>query len=139
MHSINQEGKAIRKETDPIKIQKSIFPFFERRLEELHKQGIDSARCILDPGMGFFLGANPETSFYVLENIYKLKEKFKLPLLICVSRKSFLGNTIQAEVHERNAATLAAELYSVLQGVSFIRTHEPKNLLDATTIWKNLC
>ncbi len=138
MHSIHKDGKAIRSSTNPIQIKDEMFSFFQKKLSELQRANISLDRCILDPGMGFFLGSNPETSFYILRHLSELHEEFNLPLFLSVSRKSFLGNTINKPVYERSAATLSAELYAVLQGVAYIRTHEVGQLKDALRIWSHL-
>ncbi len=54
------------------------------------RQGLRGTALVLDPGMGFFLGPTPETSFEVLARLGEIKSRFGLPLLVSVSRKSFL-------------------------------------------------
>jgi dihydropteroate synthase len=56
------------------------------------------------------------------------------PLLVSVSRKSFLGSITGRSVHERGAASLAAELFAAEQGVEWIRTHDPMALVDGLRI-----
>jgi dihydropteroate synthase type 2 len=84
--------------------------------------------------MGFFLGRNPEPSVKVLQSISQLKLRFDLPVLISVSRKSFLRNITGRAVPEIEAATLTAEIYASLQEVDYIRTHNVKSLFDATRV-----
>lgn len=50
--------------------------------------------------MGFFLSPAPETSLHVLSNLQKLKSALGLPLLVSVSRKSFLGATVGLPVKD---------------------------------------
>jgi dihydropteroate synthase type 2 len=61
-----------------------------------------------------------------------------LPILISVSRKSFLRKLVGREVQEIGPGTLAAELYAALHGADMIRTHEPKPLRDGLTIWTHI-
>ena len=139
MHSIQRDGKANREITNPKKVYESIIPFFEKRLNELIKNKISQNRIILDPGMGFFLGENPETSCYVLTHLSDLKKYFsENEFLISVSRKSFLGNLTKNPISNRNAESLSAELYACLHCVNYIRTHNPKYLKDALKIWEVL-
>ena len=138
MHSVQGRGKATRVVSSPETILLRIEEFFTQRLEVLESTGIERERIILDPGMGFFLGSNPEPSLIVLQNIQYLREKFQLPILISVSRKSFLGRVTQRLTQELGAASLAAELYAVSQKVDYIRTHNVKALRDASLIWSNL-
>ncbi len=84
--------------------------------------------------MGLFLGSNPEPSVAVLKNLAALQRRYGLPLFVSVSRKSFLGALTGRSLSERGAATLAAELWAVLSGVEFIRTHHVAPLRDALAV-----
>ncbi len=55
-------------------------------------------------------------------------------MLVSVSRKSFLGAITGREVHEREAASLAAEIFCALQGADDIRTHDVRSLRDALQV-----
>jgi dihydropteroate synthase type 2 len=133
MHAI-QEGVATTVEFDPKRIMGRIYSFFDNRLEAMQRAGIDKSRLILDPGMGFFLGSNAEASFEVLRRLPDLQQRYELPLLVSVSRKSFLGAATNRAVNKRAAATLAAELYIAHSGVEYVRTHDPGALQDAITV-----
>ena len=135
MHSVQELGPAKRIETDPKTILDRITAFFDRRVSALTKAGIARERLILDPGMGFFLGASPEVSLTVLEGLPEIKTAFGLPLLVSVSRKGFLRKLTRRAVAEIGPASLAAELYAARHGADMIRTHDPKAIRDALTIW----
>ena len=132
MHAVG--GEAARTPTDPHTIVDRVVDFFTARLRALEAAGIARERVILDPGMGFFLGANAEASFEVLRGIGRLRATFGLPVLVCVSRKSFLGAITGRDARERGAATLAAELFAVRQGVDYLRTHDVRALRDALAV-----
>lgn len=138
MHSIQRIGPATIIDTKPEELPASITTFFAQRVDELKAAGVASDRLILDPGMGFFLGSNPESSVIVLKNIGQLKQSFSLPVLIAISRKSFLGKITGSDVKTRGAATLAAEIYSYQAGADYIRTHDVKALSDALKILERL-
>lgn len=125
-------------ETEPEAIYDRILSFFERRLRLLSRAGIEAGRIILDPGMGLFLSPRPESSLFVLGRLSKLKELFGLPLLISVSRKSFLGAIAGRPIAERGAATLAAELYAYRERVDYIRTHDAAALRDGLRVWNQI-
>ena len=112
--------------------------FFETRLSALERAGIARARMIIDPGMGFFLGTDPRTSFTVLGNLAQLKARFGLPILVSVSRKSFLRRLTGRDVQSSGAVSLAAELFAIRQGADYIRTHAPGALRDALLLDKAL-
>ena len=134
MHSIQGTGQAQKDTKDTQKMYKDILVFFEKTLDKMYKVGISQEQLVLDPGMGFFLGSDPYNSIYVLGKLKEIKEIFSLPLLISVSRKSFLGAICHREVNERQAATLATEIFLWRIGVDYIRTHDPKALQDALVI-----
>lgn len=137
MHSV-QEGQADRRAAPDGDIMGHICRFFEARLATLEAAGIARSRIVLDPGMGFFLGAAPETSFSVLARLGELKGRFGLPVLISVSRKSFLRAVTGRGAGEAGAATLAAELIAAVNGADYIRTHEAAPLRDALAVWANV-
>lgn len=134
MHSILRDGRGTREVQAPLGVLASIYAFFETRLPALESAGISRSRIIIDPGMGFFLGGNPEPSLLVLRELRRLKAAFGLPVLVSVSRKSFLGAITGREVHERGAASLAAEIFCALQGADYIRTHDVRSLRDALKV-----
>lgn len=134
MHSIQGRGIADRRATPQGNIVDHISRFFEARIDRLEKAGVARERLILDPGMGFFLGPKPETSFEVLARLGELKSRFSLPLLVSVSRKSFLRAVTGQAPQEAGAASLAAELLAVIGGADYIRTHEPRPLADALAV-----
>ncbi|CQR75185.1 Dihydropteroate synthase [Sporomusa ovata DSM 2662] len=138
MHSVQRFGPATIVETEPEKVFKGMVTFFIERIKALQNSGISLERMILDPGMGNFLGSNPESSIYVLKNIKQLKEYFKLPILVGVSRKSFLGDITNRKVNERGPATLGAEIYLSYMGVDYIRTHDVRALNDALKVINTL-
>ncbi len=95
MHSAQRDGIATRTgHLRPEDALDEIVRFFEARVSALRRSGVAADRLILDPGMGFFLSPAPETSLHVLSNLQKLKSALGLPLLVSVSRKSFLGATV---------------------------------------------
>lgn len=134
MHSIQRKGIAVRTDGNPTMIFDEIINYFSGRLKRLLSGGIKKERIVLDPGMGMFLGADERSSLIMLQRIPDLKKYFGMPVLVSVSRKSFLGRITGRPVEERGAATLAAEIYAALNGVDFIRTHDVRVLKDALCV-----
>ena len=137
MHAIQGYGIATRENVPAHEIFDRTVSFFEQRIAALTKAGIAPARLILDPGMGFFVGSDPENSLTLLRRLPELKTRFGLPLLVSVSRKSFLrklaGQSDSAGPAVQ-AASLAAELFAGLKGVDYVRTHAPGPLAAALKI-----
>ncbi len=135
MHMVEGAGRARRVALGPGEVWQRIEAFFAERVARLEAAGIARERLILDPGMGFFLSSRAETSLSVLASLDRLKRAFGLPVMVSVSRKSFLGAiTGRAAPAERGPATLAAELYAAAHGADFIRTHDPAALRDALAV-----
>ena len=135
MHAVQERGRATSVDVPPDAIVGRIVQFFETRLSALERAGVKRSRMILDPGMGLFLSSTAETSFEVLRRIPELKSAFGLPVLISVSRKSFLRRTAGRNAADAGHATLAAEIFAVLRGADYIRTHDPAALADGLAVW----
>jgi dihydropteroate synthase type 2 len=138
MHSVQGRARPGRLSQEPGAAIAGMYRFFDTRLKTMEAAGIDRHRIILDPGMGYFLGSNPEPSIGALREIPKLKERFELPVLVSVSRKSFLGAITGRPVSERGSGTLAAEIFAAVQGVDYIRTHDSRALNDALKVLRAL-
>lgn len=138
MHAVQGRGIATRIHTDAASLPERITQFFTQRIAGLERAGIDRARLVLDPGMGFFLGSDPQASLTVLRGLENLRAQFGLPVLVSVSRKSFLRAVSGRNVAQAGAATLAAELFAASRGADFIRTHDAGSLRDGLKIWSAL-
>jgi dihydropteroate synthase type 2 len=138
VHSLLERERAARNQATPDEVLASIDRFFDKRLDELVRAGIAEDRLIVDPGMGFFLGNNAKASIAVLQRIPELKARFGRPVLISVSRKSFLRVITGRAIDEIGAATLAAELHAAREGAAFLRTHDVSALGDALKVVESL-
>ncbi len=138
MHSVQGLGRASRVSTEADRVFEGALEFLQGRVDELTSAGISRERLILDPGMGFFLGSRPEPSLRMLERLPELRQALGLPLLVSVSRKSFLGGITGKGAADRGSATLAAELFAVLSGSDYVRTHDAAALRDALRVWDAL-
>lgn len=86
------------------------------------KAGIDENMIIIDPGIGF--GKLPEHNLTIIKN---LKEFSKLgkPLLVGVSRKSFIGKVLNEDSPEKRLeGTASAVAISVINGANIVRVHD---------------
>lgn len=138
MHNIVRQGIAQIKDTNPATIFDELESFFDQRVHALVSAGIARERLVLDPGMGHFLGKDPEVSLVVLRGLARLKGRYNLPLMISVSRKSFLRNLAGVGIDASGPATLAAELFAASQGVECLRTHDVSALKQALDVWMAL-
>lgn len=135
MHAVQGRGRAQRLELSADEVWERILAFFAGRIAALEAAGIARARIVVDPGMGFFLSSRPEASLSVLARLGELKRAFALPVMVSVSRKSFLRALAgAASPAVLGAATLAAELFAAEQGADYIRTHDPGALAAALKV-----
>ncbi len=137
MHMVQERGPAVRTAVAPSEIFDRVTSFFDARIAALTEAGIHRDRLILDPGMGQFVGTDPENSLILLRRLPELKARYGLPALISVSRKGFLRKLTGRGIEEIGPATLAAELFARAQGSDFIRTHAPGPLCDGLKILKS--
>jgi len=138
MHATQPSGRAQQVPFSAETVWQRIMEFFAARVGALRLAGIARDRLILDPGMGLFLSGRPEASLRVLAGIGRLKRAFDLPVLVSVSRKSFLRALTGRAAAALGGATLAAELYAAAAGADFIRTHDPGALADGLRVMRAL-
>jgi dihydropteroate synthase len=107
--------------------------FFGETLERARKAGVERAKIILDPGVGF--GKTPQQNVQAIAATAQLRETFGLPVLVGLSRKSFIGALTGAPVGERLAGTLAAHLAARARGAAIFRVHDVAEHAQAFKIW----
>ena len=98
--------------------------------------GMKPERMMIDPGFGF--GKNREENYPLLRRLEEFHQ-LRFPLLVGVSRKSFIGralarNGADAAVSDRLFGTLAAETVAIMKGAHIIRTHDVRACADAVRI-----
>ncbi|HEX9900090.1 MAG TPA: dihydropteroate synthase [Candidatus Methylomirabilis sp.] len=109
---------------DPIE---TVRGFLEESLQIVWRVGVPEHRIVVDPGIGFFRKAALPWYDWDCEVLRRLGELQTLdrPLLVGVSRKSFIGQLLgQADPAERLAGSLAATAVAVVNGAHMIRTHD---------------
>lgn len=136
MHMVQERGVAVRTDVPHAEIFDRVTRFFDARIAGLEKAGIARNRLVLDPGMGQFVGRDPENSLILLRRLPELRARYGLPLLVSVSRKGFLRKLAGQPVERAGAASLAAELFAEAQGADYIRTHAPAPLRDGVKVLK---
>lgn len=105
--------------------------YFERSLTIADRAGIRENRIALDPGVGF--GKTLEQNLEAIRAIPRLKA-LGYPVLLGVSRKSFLGLLTNRPVTERLPGSLAAAMLGVDLGADILRVHDIGPHLDALTV-----
>jgi len=93
--------------------------------------GIKKEKIIIDPGIGF--SKLKEHNVTLLKNLPLLRKK-GYPILIGLSRKSFLGAFTGLEPQERLIPTVAANAISILLSADIIRVHDVKEAIETVKI-----
>ena len=108
-------------DVEGVDVVAEVADFLRDRVKLAVRYGIPVERIIVDPG--FDLNKNTHHS---LELIRRLDEiaAIGLPLLVAVSNKDFIGETLDREQGRRLEGTLAAAVACILQGARIVRMHE---------------
>lgn len=110
-------------------VVREVGDFFDERLGTLVNQaGIGGEQVMFDPGIGF--GKTPEHNLKLLAGLRSFA-RHRRPLLLGVSRKSFIGKILGAEANERLPASLACATLAVAEGIQIIRTHDVAETVQA--------
>jgi len=102
--------------------------FFTERLARLADHGVSGGQVALDPGIGF--GKKLEHNIKLLSELNQFNSKER-PLLVGVSRKSFIGKLFGTPLEERLAASLACAVWTVVEGAHVVRVHDVAETVQA--------
>lgn len=109
--------------------------YLEERVAHALNCGIAHKRIIIDYGIGF--GKTAEDNYrLVAASAYFTGLGY--PLLVGLSRKSFIGFVTGEPPEKRLAGTLAATMYAVQQGASIVRAHDVAETRELLLVLKEL-
>lgn len=91
------------------------------RLALAEAAGIDRARCLIDPGLGF--GKRLEHNLRLVRRLGELR-RLGCPILIGPSRKSFIGTVLGTQVEDRIEGTAAVVALCIAHGADLVRVHD---------------
>lgn len=114
-----------------INLRDDMAGFFADTFREADAHAIPREHIILDPGVGF--AKTYEQNFGVLAHLDVLADT-GCPVLVGVSRKSFIGRLTERPADDRLIGTLAANLASVHRGASILRVHDVAEHREALTM-----
>jgi dihydropteroate synthase len=116
----------------PDEIMPMIVRELEARVMAATAAGVAKDHLVLDPGVGF--GKRLEENYPILTHLEEM-HRLKLPILVGVSRKSFLTRALP--VHDERSrlnATIAANTAAVLAGAHIVRVHDVQAAVDAAAV-----
>ncbi len=101
--------------------------FFVERIVAAERAGISRMRIMLDPGIGF--GKLKEHNLSLLANLGSFAT-LGCPVLVGVSRKSFISQVLARPVADRVLGTAAAVAMAIERGASVVRVHDVSEMRD---------
>lgn len=107
---------------------REVAEFFQERQADLRECGVPPEQVILDVGIGF--GKTLEHNLQLLGGLRGFTTLGR-PLLVGVSRKSFIAKILGNPSAERLPASLACATLAVEAGVQFIRAHDVAETVQA--------
>jgi len=120
MH-MNGVPRDMQKKPEYGDVAAAVDAFFGERLSRLAAAGVDPEQVVIDPGIGF--GKRLEHNLQLLAALGQFT-KWKRPILVGASRKSFMGQLLGAAVEDRLAPSLACACWAAQRGAQIIRAHD---------------
>ena len=116
-------------------VVREVGDFFAERLAKLAEHEVSGEQVVLDPSIGF--GKELEHNIKLLRglNQFSVAER---PLLVGVSRKSFIGKLLGTPLEERLPASLACAVWSVIKGAHIVRVHDVAETAQAVRMAETL-
>jgi dihydropteroate synthase len=112
------------------------YDWLEARIEALGSAGIDRARIIIDPGVGF--GKAVAANLAILNGL-AMFHGLGCPILLGASRKRFIGAlSNEAPVEERLGGSIAVAMKAAEQGAQIIRVHDVPETVQALRVWRGM-
>jgi dihydropteroate synthase len=129
---------------EPENMQKN--PQYENVIDEIYEYlgdkasdavdaGISADKIILDPGIGF--GKTLDHNLSILNKI----SEFRLmgyPVMVGVSRKSFIGSILDLPAEDRLEGSLASAVWSVINGANILRVHDVAETVRSVKIARSI-
>jgi len=105
--------------------------FLEERFTTAIASGIKKEKIIIDPGIGF--GKRLQDNLALINNL-QILEDLDRPILIGVSRKSFIGKILNTSPQERLEGTIASAVLSIVHGANILRVHDVASVKRAVLV-----
>ncbi|MEL6500037.1 MAG: dihydropteroate synthase [Cyanobacteria bacterium J06623_1] len=118
--------------TDYQDVVAEVKEFLTTQVDKAISCGIDRSKIIIDPGIGFAKQA--EQSLELLQRLSEL-QSLSLPVLVGVSRKSFMRPILQQEDPKKRIWGTAAACYSAIaRGADILRVHDVAQMYDVCRV-----
>ena len=111
----------------------AVFQFFDRQLDLFRAAGAND--IILDPGFGF--GKTLEQNYQLMNELEKF-QKYHLPILVGISRKSMIYKLLKTNPDGALNGTTVLNTIALMKGADILRVHDVKEAVEAVKIVKQL-
>lgn len=119
---------------DPATLLNRIKQDLENSIIQCEKKGITLNRIIIDPGFGGGnYGKSAAENYYLLAHLRHFVD-MGFPVLTGWSRKSMIGDTLEAPPEERLFGSITADAFAIFNGATIIRTHDVRPVCDAIKV-----
>lgn len=115
----------MQKEPTYENVTKEILDLFNQKIPEIRKAGIND--IIIDPGFGF--GKTIAQNFELLQNLSVFK-MMNCPILLGISRKSFIYKTLNISIEDSLNGTTALHVAGLINGAKILRVHDVKEAVE---------
>jgi dihydropteroate synthase len=123
------EPRTMQKNPQYGDVVREVADFFRQQYTRALECGVDPMAIAFDPGIGF--GKTLEHNLSLLRNLEQLRVQDR-PLVVGVSRKSFLGKLVGSnEMRDRLAPTIALTAILRTRGADILRVHDVKENVAA--------
>ncbi len=109
--------------------------FFDESITRAVCAGVKEEQIIIDPGIGF--GKRREDNYEILQHLRELRA-FNRPVMVGISRKSFLQNDLSKIPQERLEETIAAGTIAMMDGADILRVHDVIPAIKARIVFQRL-
>lgn len=127
MHMLGQP-RTMQKNPRYSDVVDDISAFLSDRIDAAERAGVNPRKIMVDPGIGF--GKNMDHNLEILARLREFKKLGK-PLVIGVSRKSFIGKITGRPADERLGGSIAAAILAVERGADVVRVHDVAETVSA--------
>ncbi|MHA3840518.1 dihydropteroate synthase [Sphingomonas aestuarii] len=135
MHSPNPKGGG-HGEMPPGDALLAVYDWLEARIDAVAAAGVDRAKIIVDPGIGF---GKTVAQNLALMNGLALFHALGCPVLLGASRKRLIGAlSNEAPASERLGGSLMLAMKAVESGCQIIRVHDVMETVQAVRVWRGL-
>jgi dihydropteroate synthase len=108
-----------------------IIDFLGERIDDAEKSGVSPRKIMVDPGIGF--GKTLDHNLEIIARLRELKVLGK-PIVIGVSRKSFIGKLTGSPTDERLEGSITAAVLAIGAGADIVRVHDVAETLRALRV-----